>query len=428
MSQFIPPYGTQAELENVTLDDGEMVYDTTNKVIRVGDGITPGGILPPGLAALVSSLGAGLMSVPDKNRLDYLAGLTAMPVASADNLGYVVRYMGTTNTYNNGIFYQCQYVDETYSWVEIDMNKYHNADAAAHAAAFAVQLAAHNANTAVHAEAIANALPHVCQGRLTLVSGGPVPVDDVSNASTLYLTPYGGNKIMLYNGVMWMPRTFDEISLDLAPDGEELAANTNFDIFAYWDDETTTVALEAVAWAGNVNRTTAIICQKGIKVKSDNPTRLYIGTIRTTATAGKTSNSSIQRFVWNNYNQTPTLLQTYNTNTSFTWYDTTDVEFNAGAGQVRGEFVSGDYFSITDSQQAFYATYWASLWGRVINGDLIENFNNTAYMASGAPSAVRSWVVDGIIGYGYISQFHSGCQTTTIYSTAEYGCSITFNC
>lgn len=48
---------------------------------------------------------------------------STMPTASADNLGDVVEYIGsTTADYTLGYFYQCQYVNSAYSWVKIDIS------------------------------------------------------------------------------------------------------------------------------------------------------------------------------------------------------------------------------------------------------------------------------------------------------------------
>ncbi len=42
MAVFKPPYGTSQERQSVTLEDGELMFDTTEKAFYTGDG-TPGG-------------------------------------------------------------------------------------------------------------------------------------------------------------------------------------------------------------------------------------------------------------------------------------------------------------------------------------------------------------------------------------------------
>jgi hypothetical protein len=89
--------------------------------------------------------------------------------------------------------------------------------------------------------------PRTCDGRLTLSSGTPVPSSDIAAASTLYLTPFRGNQLTLFNGTNWALYNFSEISLSLSG----LQANTAFDIFAY--DNAGAVTLEAVAWNSPAN-------------------------------------------------------------------------------------------------------------------------------------------------------------------------------
>ena len=147
--------------------------------------------------------------------------------------------------------------------------------------------------------------------RLTLASNTPVMTSQVLAATTLYLTPYVGNKIALYNGSSsWNIITSSQVSLSLSG----FTADTNYDIFAY--NNSGTVTLEALAWsnsgAGTSTRTTALEYQDGVLVKSGATTRRYIGTIRTTGTTGQCQFSfggqsatatEAKLFVFNYYNQ-----------------------------------------------------------------------------------------------------------------------------
>lgn len=87
----------------------------------------------------------------------------------------------------------------------------------------------------------------ICNGRLTLSSGVPIPVTDVTAASTLYFTPFKGNQVALFNGTTWSLFPFTERSLSLSG----LLANTVYDIFIY--DNGGTLTLEAVPWVANAN-------------------------------------------------------------------------------------------------------------------------------------------------------------------------------
>ncbi len=218
----------------------------------------------------------------------------------------------------------------------------------------------------------------ICNGRLTLSSGVPVPTADVLAATSLYFTPFRGNQVALYNGSAWALFPFTERSLSLSG----LAANTPYDIFLY--DNAGTLTLEAVAWNApdngsitsisntsprvvtvashtlsigqlvtitgnsvgsnnatwrvgtttattfqllnldgsnsslpgsvgtggvwqradqNTARATALAVQDGVYVKSGALGRRYLGTIRTTSTAGQTEDSAARRFLWNYTNR-----------------------------------------------------------------------------------------------------------------------------
>jgi len=77
--------------------------------------------------------------------------------------------------------------------------------AAAHASGAALGLVL----TSLSLQAVA---PHPCQGRLTLTSGAPVTTSDVTG-STVYFTPYGGNRLLLWNGNDWELYGFAEVSV-----------------------------------------------------------------------------------------------------------------------------------------------------------------------------------------------------------------------
>ena len=156
-------------------------------------------------------------------------------------------------------------------------------------------------------ESVAILQAPIAQGRLTLATGDPTPSTDQTAADTLYYTPYNGDAISLYNAAAnrWDLYSFAERSLDISG----LAADTNFDIFIY--DDAGTLTLTAVAWsnsgAGTSARASAISQRNGIWVETSSDRR-YLGTIRTTGTAGQCEDSLTRRFVWNIQNQVQRFL------------------------------------------------------------------------------------------------------------------------
>ena len=174
----------------------------------------------------------------------------------------------------------------------------------------------------------------ICQGRLTLTSGTAITTSDVTAATTLYFTPYQGNRIAVYDGTTWKIYSLTEKSLSLSG----LAANTNFDIFIY--DNAGTLTLEALAWTNGTTRATALASQDGIYVKSGATTRRYLGTIRTTGTIGQCEDSAAKRFLWNAYNRVPRALSITDTTNSWTYTTATWRSANSSTAN-RVEMVIG---------------------------------------------------------------------------------------
>lgn len=70
---------------------------------------------------------------------------------------------------------------------------------------------------------------NVFQARLTTETGVAVSTSDRTSQSTLYLTPYNGNKVSVYDGTRWVLYAMTERSLTLSG----LTADKNYDVFLY---------------------------------------------------------------------------------------------------------------------------------------------------------------------------------------------------
>jgi len=171
--------------------------------------------------------------------------------------------------------------------------------------------------------------------RLTTESGVPASTTDRTAQSTIYLTPYIGNKIALYSGSSWDVLSSAEVSLVLSG----LTSGKNYDVFAYNNSGTLTLELSA-AWTDDTTRADALARQDGVLVKSGTATRRYVGTIRTTGVA-TTEDSATKRFVWNQYNRVPRTLFKAESTSSWTYSTATIRQARAdAANQV--ELVVGD--------------------------------------------------------------------------------------
>lgn len=131
-------------------------------------------------------------------------------------------------------------------------------------------------------------------GRLTLTSNVPITSTDVTAATTVYFTPYGGRVIELFNGAFWQLYTFSQIALSISG----FAANTNFDVWAR-PVGSNNIAVDTTAWSSDTTRAVALTTLNGIDVKSTDFTRRLIGTFRTTGSVGQTEDSVAKRFVSN---------------------------------------------------------------------------------------------------------------------------------
>lgn len=166
--------------------------------------------------------------------------------------------------------------------------------------------------------------------RLTLTSGSPVTVANVTGATTLYCSPYKGRRIGLYDGTNWVLRSSAEFSLALGT----LTASLPYDVFCY--DNAGTPTLEFTAWTNATTRATALAYQDGVLVKSGAVTRRYLGTFYTANTT-TTEDSLSKRYLYNYYNRV-----IRNTMTQFTADRTsagaTYVEANS---EIRAQLVVG---------------------------------------------------------------------------------------
>ena len=135
-------------------------------------------------------------------------------------------------------------------------------------------------------------------GRLTLESGVAISTTDQSAKTTLYYTPYIHSSIGLYDTTnsVWVPYNFTQRSLALGT----LSSGYNYDVFIYSNAGTLTLA--ASVWTSNTVRATAISLQDGVYVKTSDKSYRYLGTFRTTATT-TTEDSEAKRFLYNCSNQ-----------------------------------------------------------------------------------------------------------------------------
>lgn len=252
---------TQWSNTNPVLASGEPGFDTTNNLLKVGDGTST-------WSSLSSNVGvgdAGLLSI---------AGLTT---ASGSYL-----YATANDVYTTGVitaFGRSLVDDADASTVRTTLGVVIGTDVQAYNSVLASTFAG---------------------GRLTLESGVAISTTDQTAKTTLYYTPYSHSSIGLYDTTnsVWTPYNFTQTSLALGT----LSSGVNYDTFMYSNSGTLTLA--SSSWASNTARTTAISLQDGVYVKTSDKSYRYLGTFRTTTTT-TTEDSEAKRFVYNVNNQVP---------------------------------------------------------------------------------------------------------------------------
>lgn len=143
--------------------------------------------------------------------------------------------------------------------------------------------------------------PSTNGGRLTGQSGVPVPTSDLTALTILYFISYTNNLIALYDGTNWRIFTFSEISLAIGT----LTDDFPYDVFIY--NNAGTLTLELLAWSTLTTRATGLVRQNGVRVKSGDATRRFLGTIRTTSTT-TFEDSQQKKYLWNECNRIDTSM------------------------------------------------------------------------------------------------------------------------
>lgn len=184
-------------------------------------------------------------------------------------------------------------------------------------------------------------VPALCEGRLTPVSGVPVNTAVANtNYRRIYFTPYVGNHVALYYSGKWKLVRFSELQLDLNLVQATTEPDSNYDIFIYLQDDRTPALELSAAWSNDNTRSEALTQQDGVLVKAADPTRRYLGTVRTNANSDpeRFNDHEIQIGLWNYYNRVPRLLR--RVDATNTWIANNNSWAQANISTVSTNFVS----------------------------------------------------------------------------------------
>lgn len=222
----------------------------------------------------------------------------------------------------------------------------------------------------------------LADGRLTLSTGVPVPTADVLAATSVFFTPFKGNRIATFNGTSWSISVFTEKTVAVPA-----TTVTPFDVFIVDG----TLALETVNWTSDTVRATALVLQDGILVKTGALTRRYLGTCRTTAVSGQCEDSSAKRYVWNYYNRMPRPLKSVDATAQWNYTTATFRQANGNAAnQVEVVIGVSEDVVICNLTTQSSTSGGASLVNMVAGIGIDSSTANSAQINSGAgptPSA-----------------------------------------
>lgn len=268
------------------------------------------------------------------------------------------------------------------------------------------------------AEACAPVDSGVCELRLTLTSNTPVTSSDVTAASTLYLTPYLGNRISLYTGNRWKLYSTAEVSLALS----SLTSDKNYDVWA--TDSGGAVALSlSSAWTNDTTRAQSLSRVDGVLVRSDNTALRYLGTIRTTGTT-TTEDSAVKRFVWNNYNRVCKMMNKFeNTFASGYTYSTASYRVVNNDSANLLQIVQGqiaEAYHIKGRLASTSSGVTERYHGIGLDSTTANSAQHQGYASVAAIAQMDAFLVTilGTPGYHYFSalEYGSGAGTQTWYT------------
>lgn len=262
--------------------------------------------------------------------------------------------------------------------------------------------------------------PQAPSGRLTLTTAVPVTTSDVTGASTVYFTPYQGNSVALYNttATKWFRYTFAEISASLSG----LTANIPTDVFGYWTGSA--VALELVNWTNGTTRATALTTQDGVRVKSGDATRLYLGTVCGSG-SGTCEDSAAKRLVHNYYNQVWRRVVAMESTPSWTYTTQAYRPINNNTAN-RIQLVSGtgegmaDLLCVGTSNSSVGGTVFSGIGADSTTGNN-SNFQTSFSLANVTLSAFAGARVQVPVGYHYYQglEYGGGSGTQTWYGSGQ---------
>lgn len=167
--------------------------------------------------------------------------------------------------------------------------------------------------------------------RLTGLTGTPIPITDIASTSNLYVTPYAGGMVPLYNGTAFHPYLLSEITIALSG----LTNGVVYDVYIALSGASI-IADAPLAWATPTTPPSRQFVN-GLWFKGSDLTRLLVGSFVATA-ANATADTIGSRYISNAINQVPRYMQAVDNTATWAYASTVVRAANgstaAGVGAV----------------------------------------------------------------------------------------------
>lgn len=279
--------------------------------------------------------------------------------------------------------------------------------------------------------------PKTANIRLSLDRDNPIVNSDITNAGTLYIHPYKGGEISLYNATSatW---TLYTLTSAIATSLSQLAANTTYDVFIGVRDNQYRVAFNSWPSQDAGNTTVSRKYINGVTVADYDEELRFIGCIRTVAAgqseqtfgrAGTIGGSHPKQFVWNAQHRVPVTCYNWEpasyTVTTNTGWRKLNAGATGGGSNNRFSFVVGEatYVDAVGQLYASAPSDTGSYVSFVVNNSVSNDPNVPEVTISEFFGTICSPVshLKKSFNTGYhfcqmVEQFYSAGVTTTINS------------
>ena len=267
-------------------------------------------------------------------------------------------------------------------------------------------------------------------GRLTLTSGKTVLNSTVSGATTVYFTPYNGNKAPFWNGASWEWAAFAEVSqatTDATKSPAACAASSVYDVFL-WNDAGTIRATRGPAWTSltargtgvgtsELQRVNGLLCNKN--TIANGPLAgygLYLGTIATNASStidfilgtAASGGGAASIGIWNNFNRMRISTTVVDNGAPYNYLGPAFRSSRASSSnRITAVFGLSEEFSTASMQTDLYSSVTAYSG---IGFNSLSSYSSNSVLVGGESSGFNSFSVSAL-GSNYFQMIESGYGT-----------------